>query len=165
MTKKILLLIALTGFTGVLFADNTGCGLGTMLFKGKSGPVYELSAVTTNGVGPGMVANAIVPGASVIDLSTNTQTMGITSGTSEYQADTPIIVADVNLYVNENMDLLAVDISRGKGEYLDTLLDIMEAENRLAFKYRLKKNFNRIYPNENVTSDEVVRNIYEIYNS
>ena len=43
--------------------DSTGCGLGSMAWRGQSGPVPQVLAVTTNGM-------------------TGSQTFGITFGTS-----------------------------------------------------------------------------------
>lgn len=165
MLKKTAIIIAAFSLSGMLLADNTGCGLGTMLFKGKSGPIWELSAVTTNDFNAGTVVGVFNPAAGVALSSLNTQNCAITSGTSGYQEGEPIIVAEVNQYVDQNMDMLAADMSRGEGEFLDTLLEIMNVEKKLAFKYRLKKNFDRIYTHDGITSSEVVENIYRVYNS
>jgi hypothetical protein len=172
MINKVFLLIISSLAASMLLADNTGCGLGTMLFKGRSGPIYELSAVSTNdSASISLGAPLLVPGGQAYGamylgfVSTNSNTIAISMGTSEYQEGERIIVAEVNQYVDQNMDMLAADISRGKGEYIDTLADIMQVERKLAFKYKLKKNFDKIYTHEDITSSEVVHNIYQIHKS
>ncbi len=165
MNKKIIIILTIICFYGILLADNTGCGLGTTLMKGKSGKVWELSAVTTNDLNAGGVVGVFYPPGAAVAACTNTQNVAITVGTSGYDPEAEIIVAEVNSYVDENMDMLAADISKGKGEYIDTLVDLMNVEKKMAFKYRLKKNFNRIYTREDITSEEVVKNIYQVYYS
>ena len=60
------LIVAVAGFCAVGVAqaqqENTGCGLGTMLFDGQQGIAPQVLAVTTNG-------------------TSGNQTFGITSGT------------------------------------------------------------------------------------
>ena len=63
MMKKLLAVALLAGTAGVAMADdNTGCGLGTMIWAGQSGPIFKSFAVTTNG-------------------TSGNQTFGITTGT------------------------------------------------------------------------------------
>ena len=130
-----------------VFADNTGCGLGTTLLKGKKGKVFEVLAVTTNGT----CAN---------------QTFAITSGTLEYEEGAVIgMNKEVQSFVAQNMDSLATDMAKGEGEYLDALASLMKVDNRMAFKFKMRYNFNKIYTSEEITSTEVVENIYRVVNS
>jgi len=130
----------------LLNSNNAGCGLGTMLFRGKKGKVFELFAVTTN-------------------YSLVNSTFAVTSGTSGYQEGLRIGVNIVDVYVAQNMDNLASDIARGDGEYLNTLATLMKVDDRYQFKKKLKRNFRKIYSSKDVTSKEVVANIKNIYNS
>jgi len=61
------------------------------------------------------------------------------------------------------MDDLANDIAKGDGEYVDTLARIMKVDDRAAFKDKLHKNFNSIYPSKDVTAEEVSANIKKLY--
>ncbi len=129
--------------------SNTGCGLGSVIFQGKSGLISQTLAVTTNGT----FAN---------------QTFGITSGTSNCQRFTSIASNErINIFVSENLDNLAIDIARGSGEYLSTfavLMDVREGD-RAAFYSKLQRNFSRIFTSPNITHDEVIRNIETVLHS
>lgn len=147
---KRVLIIVFTVFTMLsvsnLFADNIGCGLGRLAMQGQQGKVFEILGVTTNN-------------------TFNTSTFAITSGTSGYKDGEVIGVNYVNAYVAQNMDNLATDIAKGDGEYLNTLATLMKIENKQAFKDNLNKNFCNIFTSKDITSDEVVANIYKIKNS
>ena len=153
--KKLLVLLfvgfMVIGFSTALFADqkNYGCGLGSMAFEGNDGLISQVSAATTNG-------------------SSGSQTFGITSGTSNCtQYSTWTSNEKVNVFVADNMDSLAKDIAKGKGEHLDTLASLMNIpqKDRAAFNSRLQKNFSRIYTSEGVTTVEVIRNIEAVISS
>ena len=153
--KKVLVLLfvgfMVVGFSTALFADqkNYGCGLGSMAFEGEDGLISQVSAATTNG-------------------SSGNQTFGITSGTSNCtQYSTWTSNEKVNVFVADNMDSLAKDIARGKGEHLDTLGSLMNIpqKDRAAFNSKLQRNFSHIYTSENVTATDVIRNIEAVISS
>lgn len=129
-----------------LFADNTGCGFGTELLKGKQGKVFEVLAVTTNG-------------------TSYSQFFAITSGTSGYKEGAAIGVNLVDVYVADNMENLATDIAKGDGQYIDALANIMKVTDKASFKDKLQKNFVKIYTSKNITAKEVIANIKEVQNS
>lgn len=151
--KKIVWLVSLflisMFLTGTALADrsNTGCGLGSVIFEGKDGLVSQVCAVTTNG-------------------TFGNQTFGISSGTSN--CDSPSSFASnekLNKFVADNMDNLAIDMAKGKGEYLDTLvilMDIPEVE-REGFSKKLQGNFSKIYTSESITSPEILNNIESVW--
>jgi len=149
MMKKVFLItiVLLLTFSGVAFAayprHNTGCGLGTMLFDGKSGIAQQVLASTTNG-------------------SLGTQTFGISSGTSECnQANTLASNEELNIFVAENMDNLALDVAMGQGEYVNTLAALMDVPepHRADFSHMLQDNFSTIFPDASVGYVEVIENI------
>lgn len=155
--KKIfvsaLVLAALAAFSGVSFADgvkaNTGCGLGTQVWAGKSGLLSQLFAMTTNG-------------------TCGNQTFGITSGTLGCQKFQGLVFnSKVDSFIASNMENLANDMAKGQGEYLDTLATLMEVDSaeRLEFNAALQSNFANIYTSETVSSDEVKINIEKVLNS
>jgi hypothetical protein len=153
--KKMLVLLfvgfMVVGFSTALFADqkNYGCGLGSMAFEGNDGLISQISAATTNG-------------------TSGNQTFGITSGTSNCtQYETWTSNEKVNVFVADNMDSLAKDIAKGKGEHLDTLASLMNVpqKDRPAFSSKLQKNFSRIYTTESVTAMDVIRNIEAVISS
>ena len=88
-------------------SNNVGCGIGSTIFKGKSGVAPQVLAATTNG-------------------SFGNQTFGITSGTlgcaTDGVVDNPV---KVSMFIDTNMDKLAQDMSVGNGEALNSLADLM----------------------------------------
>jgi hypothetical protein len=132
-------------FVGVGFADqnNTGCGLGSIVFQGHDGLVSQTCAATFNGI-------------------SGNQTFGITTGTSNCdQFETLWANEKLNTFVAENMDNLANDIAKGNGEYVNTLAVLMEVPEveRASFYSRLQVNFSHIYTSDQVSHVDVLKNI------
>ena len=126
--------------------DSTGCGVGSMIFDGKSGVFPQVLAVTTNG-------------------STGNQTFGISSGTLGCDSNgTVSSTAKMSMFTGENMESLALDMSRGEGESLETVATLMEIadEDRVAFYALAKDNFARIYSGADVTAGEVLANLRQV---
>lgn len=140
--KKIISLIAAIGLTtGVYANENTGCGLGSLIIQNQNTVALQVLAATTNG-------------------TSGNQTFGITSGTSNCAKPNNYVSNDkLNKFVSENMDELAMDISAGKGETLETVAKLMNVENNAAFSAKLQANFSNIYTSENVTSSTVIDSI------
>jgi hypothetical protein len=127
-------------------ADSSGCGVGTILWKGQSGPAPQILAVTTNG-------------------TSGNQTFGITSGTLGCTQDGVVSPpAEVRMLTVSQLDNLAKDVARGEGETLASFATAMKVEQQdqpLLFS-ALKSNFTRIFPAENVTADEVLVSIQQV---
>jgi hypothetical protein len=147
--KKTLVTMSLTGLffagTSVMAAGNTntGCGLGSVLIENQDSLVMQLLAVTTNG-------------------TSGNQTFGITSGTLNCAAPANIVMnVPAQEFVASNMDSIAVDIAAGQGESLDTLLSLVNVEDKdkAIASATLKDNFSNIYTSSDVTSAQVVDNI------
>jgi len=138
MRKKVVLALSVFGLAiaSQSFANNVGVGFGTVILQGKEGKVFEVLAVTLNGV-------------------SGSSTFAITMGTMGYKEGEKIGLAAADLYIAENMEALAADISRGDGEYLDTLSHILKVSDSAAFKNAVSANFDMIYTSEDVTSTEV----------
>lgn len=116
-----------------------GCGWGSLLFDGNSGVGAHVLAVTTNG-------------------SFGNNTFGLSSGTNGCNANQTIRYKGGRVYIGANMTKLAEDMSRGNGETLAGLSEVMgiAKEDRPAFYALVKKHFAVIYPRDSVTSDEVM---------
>ena len=147
--KKVLLTSIVLFFmvSGIASAaaprDNCGCGLGTILFEGKSGLVQQVLAATTNG-------------------SFGTQTFGISSGTLECNKPSKFASNEqLNNFVASNMDNLAKDAAMGHGEYVDTLAELMDvhASKRVEFSQMLQANFSNIFTDGSVSHMDVIENI------
>ena len=155
--KKVLMAFALTLLiSGSAFAagqahTNVGCGLGTLLFENKADNSIILQALqaTTNG-------------------TSGNQTFGISSGTSECQQPSKIVQNEkLNQFVRANMDNLAKDIAMGKGETLDTFVEMMgvaptESE---AYKAKLQASFNKIFTSDKIVMAEVIDNVVTVTNN
>jgi hypothetical protein len=127
--------------------NNVGCGLGSMAWEGSTGVFPQIFAATTNG-------------------TFGTQTFGISSETSGCSPNGRVDLPDKRtaMFIGPNMNRLAQDMSRGDGETLTALAETMEIapEDRPAFYAATRTNFERIMPNEDVTSGEVVAHLYAV---
>jgi len=143
--KKLLLISSITALmTTSAFADNVGCGLGSQIIKDKNTVLMQILAVTTNG-------------------TSGNQTFGITSGTFGCAKPAKLVRNDKAIkFVEENMDALAMDISNGQGESIDTLATLLKVEDKATFTAKLQNNFESIYTNTDVTSAEVIDNIITV---
>lgn len=107
MKKAALFLVLFLGSASNAFAyDSTGCGLGSLVFKGQKGPVPQVLAVTTNG--------------------TYTQTFGITSNTSGCDSYGRITGGTGRMFafLENNLDQFAADAAVGKGETIEAIAAI-----------------------------------------
>lgn len=152
MRKQVVILFTILSVFlvfGSAFAGghpNTGCGLGYMVFQNQDSVLEQVFAATTNG-------------------TSGKQTFGISSGTSN--CDKPSEWASnerLKVFVAENMDNLAGDMTNGQGEYLSTLAVLMEIpeETRPDFYSTLQANFSSIYTSEAVSHVEVISNIESV---
>jgi Protein of unknown function (DUF3015) len=124
-------------------ASSSGCGVGTILFAGQKGPAPQILAATTNG-------------------SFGNQTFGITSGTLGCERDAVVrSPTEVRMLMISSLDNLATDVARGQGETLDSLAALMavEPDHRARFFASLQGDFERIFPSQDVTADEVIVSI------
>jgi hypothetical protein len=126
--------------TAVRADNNVGCGLGTQLWEGKSGVIFQLLAATTNGF-------------------LGSQTLGITSGTSGCKSGGTITAEHrVNMFAGSNIDALARDMALGEGEALTTLAHLLaiQESDRGAFYTLAKSGFSDIFASEEVTAGEML---------
>ncbi|WP_020407742.1 DUF3015 domain-containing protein [Hahella ganghwensis] len=131
--------------SGFAVADGgPGCGVGSMIFKGQSGVGPHVLAATTNG-------------------TLGNQTFGMTTGTLGCNANQPV-TSMASVFVDENMEKVARDMSRGSGEHIETLATLMNIEgaDRDLFKQTVQTNFDQIYTSDEITSSEVISNLAEI---
>ena len=134
-----------TAFAAGSARTNTGCGLGTMLFKNNNDNSTLLQAfqATTN-------------------ATFGNQTFGITSGTSECSTPAKFVKNDrLNEFMLANMDNLAKEIAMGKGETLEAFAELLQipAEKRPEFYQKLQANFAKIFTSEDVQFAKVADNV------
>jgi hypothetical protein len=134
--RKLVVAAALVVSTQVYAAPygTAGCGLGSLVFGDQKG-IVQIFAATTNG-------------------TFGTQTFGITTGTSNCQdSGTPKLA--VKVFIETNKEALAKDISRGQGETLKNLATLAGCTDVSATGAVLQKNFGVIFPNAQVSPDQV----------
>jgi hypothetical protein len=151
--KRLFMVVAVIvvslAFVGAAFAgqarNNTGCGLGSMLFQNNAdnSVVLQTFQATTNGI-------------------YGNQTFGITTGTSECQQPKNFVSnQQLNEFMVANMDNLARDIAQGRGETLDTFAELLgvPAEKRPEFYAQLQAGFAKIFTSPGVQMASVMDNI------
>lgn len=134
--------VTLLAATQVQAYDSTGCGLGSLAFRGQSGPLAQILAVTTNGF-------------------FGIQTFGITSGTSGCDPNGRITGGTGKVlftFLENNMEQYAFDASRGEGETIQTIAGILNIPAEKVAQVS-KENFNTIFPNENTDVLTVALNL------
>ncbi|MDY6823341.1 MAG: DUF3015 family protein [Thermodesulfobacteriota bacterium] len=126
--------------------EDCGCGLGGMAIGEEQGVVWKLVGTFLNGI----------CGNQTFAMSSGTLDCGRDPFTAKYEK--------MNVFVADNMDTLAVDIARGEGESLDALAEIAEVsqEKRPALFAAMQRDFNQIYPDTQVTNEDVVNEITRI---
>ena len=140
----MLLLVGASSALAASARQNTGCGLGTVLWKNRAdGSILSQALQATT------------------NATFGNQTFGITSGTLECQEPSKAVQNErLNHFVRANMDNLAKDIAQGRGESLDTFAELLQipAEQRAAFYSRLQQNFTQVFTSENVVLADVIDN-------
>jgi len=131
--KKLLAVAVLCLSTSSVFAAHgpAGCGLGSVLFEGKEGTMFNVLAATFNG-------------------SSANQTFGMSSGTLGCEDAATAKVSSVS-FIEGNEVALSNDIARGEGETLTAYLNIVKKQN--ANTKILQKNFSVIFAKGNTAKD------------
>ena len=147
--KKILLASVFGGMmmfsAGADAVDSTGCGLGSMAWRGQSGRVPQILAATTNGL-------------------FGTQTFGITFGTSGCDPNGRITGGTQKMvlaFLENNMEQYAMDAARGQGETIDTLAGIMNVDSEKLGEVS-KQNFAFLFPDQDVQAVDVTLNLFTL---
>lgn len=142
MKKLITVLFLGAAFPVVALAaqNNVGCGVGSIVFKGQSGVAPQVLAATTNGI-------------------SGNQTFGISSGTLGCTSD-GVVASNMAavMFIENNKEQLARDMSVGSGETLASLAQLIgvEAQDRMAFNHLAKDNMASIFTTDSVATEQVV---------
>ncbi|MBI1398220.1 MAG: DUF3015 domain-containing protein [Betaproteobacteria bacterium] len=120
--------------------DNVGaCGPGSRLFEGQSGIAPQVLAVTTNNFA-------------------GINTFAMSSGTSGCSQDGMVKSSwKTAAFIEGNKDRLARDMSRGAGETLDALAQLLgiPEQDKARFAEVTRRNVGRIFPSERASTDEI----------
>jgi len=125
--KKLLLAVAAFGAlsTSAMAAGPAGCGLGSVLFEGKQGLVFNVLAATFNG-------------------SSGSQTFGMSTGTLNCNVSDSTTVSKVN-FIEANKVALATEVAQGSGETLASLATVYGCNNLPIMSSALKVNYETIF--------------------
>ncbi|HUG79431.1 MAG TPA: DUF3015 domain-containing protein [Burkholderiales bacterium] len=127
--------------------NNVGtCGWGSKVFEGQRGIAPQVLAATTNS-------------------TFGNQTFGVTSGTSGCTQDGAVSSNwKTALFIDGNKQQLARDMAVGSGETLDSLAHLLglEAQDRALFNRVAKDNMARIFPSNEVATQQVVVSLREV---
>ncbi|MBK8017035.1 MAG: DUF3015 family protein [Betaproteobacteria bacterium] len=120
--------------------DNVGaCGPGSRLFEGQSGIAPQVLAVTTN-------------------QFAGINTFAMSSGTSGCSQDGKVSSNwKTAQFIDGNKDRLARDLSRGSGESLDSLAQLLGVteQDKAAFVRTARDNMARIFPSARASTEEI----------
>lgn len=127
--KKLVFAATLALLAGQSFAGHgpAGCGLGSMLFAGKEGLVFNVLAATFNG-------------------TSGNQTFGMSTGTLGCE-DAAKAKVSGPVFIQNNREKLANDIARGQGETLSAYLKLIGEES--ANTKKLQENFANLFGADN----------------
>lgn len=126
--KKLLVALTVIASTSSFAAHGpAGCGLGSIMFEGKDGVVFNVLAATFNG-------------------SSGNQTFGMSTGTLGCEDAATAKVSAVS-FIEGNTVALSNDVARGNGETLNTYLGMINKSN--ADKKVLRKNYGKIFAKGN----------------
>lgn len=126
--KKLLVALTLIASSSSFAAHGpAGCGLGSIMFEGKEGVVFNVLAATFNG-------------------SSGNQTFGMSTGTLGCEDAQTAKVSAVS-FIEGNTVALSNDVARGEGETLSTYLSMINKKN--ADKKVLRKNYRKIFAKGN----------------
>ncbi len=142
---SILLLASSSAFA--VAPGGGGCGWGNLLFDGQSGHAPHILAVTTNG-------------------TSGNNTFGMTTGTNGCDVSGNIGYSGRSMLA-AIMDEFSEDAAKGQGEALTAVAVLMgvEPQDRLHFAEQTHNNFNRIFPSQNVTTDQVYDSLQQMMKS
>ena len=125
--KSTLAIVAMIAMMATAGAKTTfglpGCGLGTIMFEGKKGLMFNVLAGTFNG-------------------SSGNQTFGMSTGTLGCEDAKSATVSSV-AFIEGNYVALSNDVSRGGGDALETYLEIIGKKG--ASTQELRANFASIF--------------------
>ena len=148
--KKMSLLLAalLLPATAMAAGENNigSCGWGSKVFQGQRGIAPQVLGATTNG-------------------TSGNQTFAITSGTSGCTQDGAVSSTwKTAMFIDGNKDKLAQDMSKGSGESLQSLAQLIGIKDadKAAFYRATKENFAQIFGSEQASADQIAAGLKQV---
>lgn len=126
--------------------DVGSCGWGSKVWDGQAGLAAKVLAVTTNG-------------------TFGNQTFAITSGTSGCTQDGTVKSNwKLSSFVEDNKSKLARDLSRGSGETLDAVVQLIgvSEQDKAAFVQSTRDNMARIFPSAESSTQDILAGLRQV---
>ena len=148
--KKIYLVTLVAGITMLASApafavDSTGCGLGSMAWRGQKGIGPQVLAATTN-------------------ASFGSQTFGITFGTSGCDPNGRVTGGTGRMmlaFLESNIEQFAIDVAAGHGETIDTVAGILNVDSK-EFGLKAQAQFAYLFADENADVVDVTLRVLQL---
>ncbi len=148
--KKMSLLLATLLLPAAAMAageNNIGsCGWGSKVFAGQRGVAPQVLGATTNG-------------------TSGNQTFAITSGTSGCTQDGAVSSTwKTAMFIDGNKEKLAQDMSKGSGEALQSLAQLIGVKDadKAAFFRATKENFAQIFGSDAASADQIAAGLKQV---
>jgi len=127
--------------------DDVGsCGWGSKVWEGQGGLPAKVLAVTTNG-------------------TSGNQTFAITSGTSGCTQDGTVKSNwKLSSFIEDNKSKLARDMSRGSGETLEAVVQLIgvSEQDKAAFVRSTRDNMARIFPSAEASTQDILAGLRDV---
>ncbi|WP_067214946.1 DUF3015 domain-containing protein [Marinomonas gallaica] len=146
--KKVILsaMLATASVSSFAAYGPAGCGLGTeVVFQNADEWHEHVLAATTNG-------------------TSGNQTFGMTSGTLGCDVPDAPLAGGVAMFINDNLEPLAVDSAKGDGETLNALADLIgvQGNDKASFNQVMQSNFDTIFASAEVTPETAYQDIVTV---
>ena len=124
------------------------CGIGSSIWEGNDGIGAKILAFTTNFW-------------TMKSLSTTSEISGCGAEDNLFKK---ISSAQLRYYASQNLDHLATDFSRGRGEHLDAIAHLIEiqVEDRDHFQALAQNHFEYLFPHDHVTAGEMLEQLSQL---
>jgi hypothetical protein len=148
--KKMSLLLAtlLLPIAAMAAGENNigSCGWGSKVFQGQRGIAPQVLGATTNG-------------------TSGNQTFAISSGTSGCTQDGAVSSTwKTAMFIDGNKEKLAQDMSKGSGESLQSLAQLIGVKDadKAAFYRATKENFAQIFSSDKASAEEIAAGLKQV---
>jgi hypothetical protein len=124
------------------------CGIGSSIWEGNDGLGAKLLAFTTN----------------VWTMKALSTTSEISGCGEENNLFKKVSSAQLRYYASQNLDHLAADFARGRGEYLDAVTHLIQirVEDRENFQALAQNHFESLFPHDHVTAGEMLEQLSQL---
>jgi len=147
--KNLIRVMVLGGVLALAPAGSAiaACGIGTKIW-GNEGLGRKIVAFTTN----------------YLTFKAISTTFEMTGCTEDDNLFKKISSAKLRYYASQNLDHLATDFARGRGEHLDAIAHLIQiqVEDRDHFQTLAQNHFEYLFPHDHVTAGEMLEQLSQL---